>query len=196
MTVAAIVPAAGRAERFGADKLMVHVQGQPLVFRTLRSLLEGGVQTVMLVTAIDNAPLVRAASVLGFSDNRIRIVVNPDPSRGMLSSLQAGMAAVPGDVDRVLILPADMPFVRPVTVAAVASHSDANAVVLPTHGGRHGHPIGIPGTAAVRDAIRDADARATLKDVLAHAGLAHVELDVDDPGVLRDVDEPGDLERG
>jgi len=196
MTVAAIVPAAGRAERFGSDKLMIQVQGQPLIFRTLRSLLEGGVQTVMLVTAIDNAPLVRAASVLGFSDNRIRIVVNPDPSRGMLSSLQAGLAAVAGDVDRILILPADMPFVRPTTVAAVASHPESAAVILPTHGGRHGHPIGVPATPALRDAMRDAETGATLKDVLARAGLDHLDLDVDDPGVLRDVDEPGDLERG
>jgi molybdenum cofactor cytidylyltransferase len=175
---------------------MVHVQGQPLVFRTLRSLFDGGVQTVVFVTAIDNAPLVRAASVLGFSDSRLRIVVNPDPSRGMLSSLQAGMASVPDDVDRVLILPADMPFVRPATVAAIAGHADARAVILPTHAGRHGHPIGVPATAAVRDAVHDAEEGSTLKDVLARADLVHVELDVDDPGVLRDVDEPGDLERG
>ena len=120
----------------------------------------------------------------------LQIVVNPDPERGMLSSIQAGLTAAEGHP--ILVLPADMPFVRPSTVAAVlAAALSGGAVILPTCRGAHGHPVGLP--SALRPAILSADHASTLKGVLGAAGIAHRELQVDDEGILRDVDVPQDL---
>jgi molybdenum cofactor cytidylyltransferase len=109
----AIVPAAGRSDRFGSPKLTADLRGEPLLERTIRSLLEGHAARVVVVASaagvFERVPLVH--------DPRVSVVVNPDPDRGMLSSIQAGLEAADGDP--ILILPGDMPFVRPATVAAV-----------------------------------------------------------------------------
>jgi molybdenum cofactor cytidylyltransferase len=186
----AIVPAAGRAERFGSAKLLADIGGEPLIARTLRSLLDGGVGTVALVVA-PGSPLIDLREPHDvFGAPAVEIVINPDPDRGMFSSIQAGL--VSGEPDIILVLPADMPFVRAATVAGVLDAAAArDAVILPTCRGSHGHPIGLPGS--VRDAMLEADPRSSLKQVLVASGLEHREWLTSDAGVLRDVDFPQDL---
>ena len=184
--VVAVVPAAGFSTRFGAAKLLADVDGMPLIARTLASLLDAGIARIVVVTR-EGLDLERVDAL---ADPRVTAVVNPDPARGMFSSIQTGLAAAIGDV--VLVLPADMPFVASGTVAAVAAHAAATqSVIVPVFQGRNGHPLAIP--AAVRDRLAAIDPATTLKDALAAVGASRESLDVPDPGVLRDVDVPGDL---
>jgi molybdenum cofactor cytidylyltransferase len=62
---------------------------------------------------------------------------------------------------------------------------------MPSYGGKRGHPVGFP--ASLGAALLAAPPESTLKLALAATGVAHVEIAVDDPGVLRDVDVPSDL---
>jgi CTP:molybdopterin cytidylyltransferase MocA len=110
---AAVVPAAGRAERFGGKSWCVWTT---LLDRTLDCLLSAGAAQVIVVAA-DPAEL---SPVVRLRHPNVRVVVNPFPDRGMFSSIQIGLGAV-GDVDQVLVLPGDMPFVRVDTVARVAA---------------------------------------------------------------------------
>jgi len=116
--------------------------------------------------------------------------VNPDPSRGMFSSIQEGVAHAQGDA--ILVMPGDMPFVSPDTVRAViAAYEQKPAIISPRYRGKRGHPVALP--ASLRDEIRAADPRATLHDVIhAHMDM-RVDVEVGDPGVVRDVDRPEDL---
>ena len=185
----AVVPAAGESRRFGAWKLLADVGGVPLIERTIGSLLRAGVDRVVVVIragdAFDGAP--------SFRDPRVTTVVNPDPARGMFSSIQQGLAVANG-ADVVLVLPADMPFVAAHTVRAVLARASATAAqVVPMHDGRRGHPIAIPGSLC-RQLVALAPTT-TLKDALAAIGESRVLLDVSDPGILRDVDVPADLSR-
>lgn len=185
----AIVPAAGRAERFGGGKLTADLDGEPLLNRTLRSLLEGGLDRVVVVLA----PGAAMTGVALLNDPRVRAVVNPDPSRGMFSSIQCGVAAEDGDP--MLVLPGDMPFVNSETIAAVlAAAQEARTIVSPRLAGRHGHPVALP--SRLKQLILDADvATTTLSLLIAAHGAGRVELDVSDKGVRRDVDVRGDLAR-
>jgi molybdenum cofactor cytidylyltransferase len=126
-------------------------------------------------------------------DPRVRIVVNGDPSQGMFSSIRLGVeAGLPAP--RVLVLPADMPFVLPATVRdVVAEAARLDRVVVARHRGRRGHPLVLPERVARAVAVAASDR--TLSDVIAELGAARVEFDTDDPGVLRDVDVPDDLVR-
>lgn len=186
MSSLAIVPAAGRSERFGLPKLSVDFEGEPLISRTLRALVEGGVARIVVVAAtaatFDRLP--------GFDDPRVMLTLNPDPKRGMFSSLQTGLATAEGDP--ILILPGDMPFVRSRTVAAVlAAYAAQPGIIVPTFAGRHGHPIALP--ASIRAAALVAPATSALDALLVASRLLKRELLVDDEGVLRDVDTPSDL---
>jgi molybdenum cofactor cytidylyltransferase len=184
----AVVPAAGSSTRFGTMKLLADVEGAPLLDRTLSSLLDAGVARVVVVTRAGDA----FEGVPSMADPRVAAIVNPDPTRGMFSSIQAGLAAAGGDV--VLVLPADMPFVATETVTAVIARAAATgSVVVPVHQTRRGHPIAIP--RPLCDALLALEPTTTLKDALAACGQSTVQLDVPDVGVLRDVDVPGDLTR-
>jgi molybdenum cofactor cytidylyltransferase len=185
MPSVAIVPAAGKAERFGGSKLAADVGGEPLLNRTLRSLLDGGVERVVVVLA----PGATFATVELLNDPRVRRVINPNPERGMFSSIQIGLAAEDGDP--FLVLPGDMPFVKPATVTAVAGEAARTGrVVSPRFQGRRGHPVAFP--QRLRDGILKADPASTLNDALKAADVS-VGLDVDDRGILHDVDQTGDL---
>jgi molybdenum cofactor cytidylyltransferase len=189
MTPCAVVPAAGRSQRFGSPKLLADVRGVPLIARTVGALLDAGLPRVIVVSA----PIGGLTSVPLLADPRVEVVVNPDPSRGMFSSIQAGIAvAVDAGSDPILVLPADMPFVSSATIHAILEEAQrTRAIVVPLHQGQRGHPIAVPAAAA--RVIHAAAAESTLKDELARTGIARTELVVDDAGVLRDVDVAGDL---
>jgi molybdenum cofactor cytidylyltransferase len=185
----AIVPAAGKAERFGGGKLTADINGEPLLTHTLRSLLDGGAASIIVIVAPDAA----LESVSLLEDPRITRVVNPDPSRGMFSSIQIGFAQA-AEGHPILVLPGDMPFVMSETVAAILEAARSSGrIVLPRYEGRHGHPVAVP--SSLTRAILAAGPETTLAGIIKSHAHASLDLDVADPGVRRDVDVHGDLTR-
>jgi molybdenum cofactor cytidylyltransferase len=187
MPALGLVPAAGRAERFGSQKLVALVGGERLLDRTILTLLGAGLETVIVVTA----PRAVLDDVRFLADPRVRRVVNPDPTRGMLSSIQAGLAGAPAG-DPIVLLPGDMPFVQPSTVTALLAAPPASGRVrVARFEGRRGHPLALP--RSLGNEILKADAGANLSELLTGLGIVREYVDVADPGVVRDVDVPGDL---
>ncbi|HEY7625325.1 MAG TPA: nucleotidyltransferase family protein [Candidatus Limnocylindria bacterium] len=189
MRAVAIVTAAGSAERFGGKKLLTPIDGEPMLDHTIRALLEGGASEVIVVVGRDaRADLERDVNAM--LDPRVRPVENPDPARGMFSSIQEGAAEAQGDA--ILVMPGDMPFVSPETVGAViAAYERRPAIISPRYRGKRGHPVALP--ASLRDEIRSAESTLTLHDVIRRHQDLRLDLDLDDPGVVRDVDRPEDL---
>ena len=115
----AIVPAAGRAERFGGAKLLADVGGMTMLDRTMQCLLDGGVERIVVVLP----PAGRFETVKLLADPQVKVVTNPDPSPGMFSSIQVGMYAAEGNP--ILVMPGDMPFVSASTVVCASGHGSA-----------------------------------------------------------------------
>src|SRR5262245_13327003 len=110
--------------------MLADVGGVTMLDRTLRCLLDGGVDQIVVVLPPDG----RFDGVRLLSDARVAVTVNPDPSRGMFSSIQAGFESVQGDP--ILVLPGDMPFVSGKTVTAViGAHAGADRVVVARYHG-------------------------------------------------------------
>lgn len=189
MRSVAIVTAAGSAERFGGKKLLTPIDGEPLLDHTIGALLEGGVSEVIVVVGKDaRAEIERDVNTM--LDPRVRAVENPDPSRGMFSSIQEGVAQAQADV--MLVLPGDMPFVQPETVRGVLGRYESGpAIVSPRFRGKRGHPVALP--FAMRDEIVAADPRSNLHEVIKRHTDMRVDLDVEDRGIGRDVDTVADL---
>jgi molybdenum cofactor cytidylyltransferase len=193
MPSTAIVPAAGKGDRFGGRKLLASVDGVPMIERTVRSLLDGGVASVIVVLSPDSEVAGANPGVPALADRRVRSVVNRDPSRGMFSSIQAGLAGVADRAGIILVLPGDMPFVRATTVGLILDAARQSAQPLsPTYGGRHGHPLALP--ACLRAALLAVDPKESLNDALRVLTLPRQVLRVDDPGILRDIDTRSDLD--
>lgn len=101
----ALVLAAGRSARMGgANKLLLEVEGRPMVVHAVEAALASRARAVVVVTGHE-ADLVSAA--LGGLD--ARIVHNPDFADGLSTSLRAGVEAVGQDADGVIVMLGDMP---------------------------------------------------------------------------------------
>ena len=192
LRVVGVVLAAGRSSRMGRPKALLPAgrDGDTFVSRTSRTLLSGGVQDVLVVGRPDDDAL--RAAVTGLAA-RVRYVENPHAERGQLSSLRAGLEqAAASGADAVLVMPVDVPCVRTETIAAVlaAAATSACAIVRATHNGQHGHPVLF--RAAVFDEVRRANPDVGAKEVVRADPGRVLDLEVEDPGVLRDVDRPSD----
>jgi len=190
VTAVAIVPAAGSAERFGGRKLLADLDGEPLVARTLGA-LRPHVALIVVVVGPDAGELRQVAALRG---EKVRVVENADPSRGMLSSIQAGLATVDW-ADAYLVIPADMPFVQADTVREIVERQacTSGGIVSPKHLGKRGHPVALP--FRLRDEVLAEDVTHTLHDVIKRHLAEREDLDVDDAGVIHDVDTMEDLRR-
>jgi molybdenum cofactor cytidylyltransferase len=184
-----VVLAAGEASRFGGPKLTMPFGTSTVIGCVVAALAGAGVEPIIVVAGA-NRPEIEAA----LSDSQARIVVNPDPSRGMLSSVQVGVAALPQatlapqDVARFLIALADQPRITAEGVRQLldAHRASGKGIALPTCGGKRGHPVVF--TARYRDEILALDTDAALRDVIQRHldDIAEIELTSD--AFVRDID--------
>lgn len=191
--VVGVVLAAGRGERFAAadpsspPKMLSLVGGRPMVRRSVTSLIEGGVDRCVVVVSAEQATAIGHA----LEGLPVDLVVNPDPSRGMFSSVQCGVQAA-ADTDMCVLLPGDMPFVQPLTVTVViATARETGRTVAPSLDGHAGHPVVV--STAMRPRLLAAPPNSRLDHQLAHEDV--VLVPVVDPGVRRDVDRPASVVR-
>ena len=189
-TIAGLVLAAGASSRMGRPKALLELDASGVTFAraVCDRLTTAAVWPIVVVTRADLRDAL-AAVLPG-----VGVVVNPDPDRGQLSSLLAGLDAV-GPCDALLVTLVDLPLFQPSTVRSLlARWRDTRApLVRPVHDGRNGHPA-IFGRALL-DALRVADIAAGAKPVIGRFLADAVSVAVDDPGTVEDFDTPGEYDR-
>jgi CTP:molybdopterin cytidylyltransferase MocA len=121
------------------------------------------------------------------------LVVNPDPERGMLSSLQCGLGAVPADAGAVLFTPVDYPAVAPETIRALAASAGSAPLAIPVFEGRRGHPVLI--ARPLMEEILALPVTARASDVIHRHLDRAIMMEVRDWGVVEDIDDPAAYER-
>jgi CTP:molybdopterin cytidylyltransferase MocA len=192
--VAAIILTAGASSRMGRDKgLLPLPDGGTFLSRLTRSLLEGGCAEVVAVVGAAE-PAFRAA--VERDRLPVRLVRNPDPSRGQLSSLHQALDDLAPRAPRaVMMAPVDLPLVTPETVRAVieAWNRSGAPIVRPSRGGRHGHPVLFD--ARVLTELRAADLSVGARAVVRAHASESLDVEVDDAGAFEDIDTPEDYRR-
>ncbi len=186
----AVVLAAGASTRMagaGPKALLRVPDGRTFVQAIADTARAAGVAGVVVVIGPPHAELIRSALPAG-----AMTALNPQPERGMLSSVQAGLAALSPDASAALVWPVDIPSVQAATVRALLLATPGR-VVLPRHAERGGHPLRIP--AARFAEVHALDPARGLKALIEASPDDVLRLEVDDPGVLVDVDTPADLAR-
>jgi len=181
--------AAGQSSRFrlaaGTDKLLCRVppgrprQGLAIVLAALEPLR----QTLPAVLAVVDRGNEAVADLLRDAGCAVQLVT----SDGIGRSIALGVSHSAG-ADGWLIALADMPFIRPETIAAVAAGLAGADLVAPAHEGRRGHPVAFGRSfgPALMGLTGDMGARELMK------GHPPLTVTVDDPGILLDIDQPGD----
>lgn len=199
--LAVVVLAAGLGARFSAaqsggaaalHKLAQPLDGSTVIGRTLRQALLSRLGVVVVTTPtllpwVTETVAERDVVVLPEADSPLDTAAGV---LGMGSSIAAGVAARP-HARGWLVLPGDMPRVRPETLRRVAAELEHHPVAYAQHHGRRGHPVGF--AAELYSELVQLSGDEGARRLVARYPAYGVELD--DAGVLLDIDTPADLER-
>lgn len=191
--IAAILLAAGQSRRMGALNKLIEGDGHSaLVARSAAAIADADLDYRVVVTGHESDAVLAALDGLEID----RAVHNPDFAGGLSTSLKAGIATLPHEIDGVIICLGDMPGLRPETLRRLTAAFDppeGRSICVPTHAGKRGNPVLF--------------ARRFFDDMMAlsgDSGAKHligtneevvVEVAIADDHVLRDIDTPDDLAR-
>jgi CTP:molybdopterin cytidylyltransferase MocA len=138
-TIPIILLAAGASSRMaGADKLMRHIDGEPLLRRTARRAHGTG----PLYVALPPAPHPRHGALAGLDAHIIPV---PDAAEGMNASLRRAVSALPPSAPAAMVLLADLPDITESNLGDVLQAVDLKSDTLiwrgATEAGKPGHPV-------------------------------------------------------
>jgi CTP:molybdopterin cytidylyltransferase MocA len=191
-----IVLAAGNSLRMGGyPKALLPLGKDCFLTRILHTLQSCEFATVCVVLgarAQDIRPFIQMPNS--------RIVINPHPERGQLSSLQLALETLDGSFDGCLVWPVDQPVISAELVKNLRlrfEHEDVE-LALPSQkdcagSRRAGHPA-ILGRALI-SALRKLPPDANPKEVIRSFEPNAAWLDCAEPGAFQDVDTPEDYFR-
>lgn len=182
--VAAILLAAGRGTRFGAEpKLLARVGGKALVRHVAEAAVDSVAGPVIVVTG-HRADAVQA-ELQGLA---IKVVHNPLFADGLSTSLKAGFARLPPEARAVVIVLGDMPLVTTGLINALVAgwhESGEPAALVPTLDGRRGNPVVI--SRALQAAIESLSGDLGAGPILRRRSDV-VEWPTTDKAVVQDID--------
>jgi len=189
MNAVGILLAAGRGRRFdplGARNKLLQplATGKPVVVASASTLLSVVPRTIAVVPPRDGG-VADALRAIG-----CEVTLCEAADSGMAASLVQAISHSLPQADAWLVALGDMPYVAPATLRALLDALAGGAgIAAPVFEGRRGNPVAfaaihLPALLALRG---EHGARALLQSAPV------VEVEVDDPGILRDIDTPGDL---
>jgi molybdenum cofactor cytidylyltransferase len=192
----AVVPAAGKSVRMGRPKLALPLGDRTILERVVASLRQAGVDQIIVVVgphATQLAPLAESAGA--------HVLQLTEETREMRATVEQGLRWLeehfrPHPEDGWLLVPADHPTLDPSLVRLLVAERAAHpgkSIVVPTHGGRRGHPtlVDWKHVAAIRAQLRGAGLNVYFRQQTGET----LEVPVASPDTLCDLDTPEDYER-
>jgi len=189
--LAAAILSAGESRRMGQPKALLPYRG--ITF--LEHLIEVtrhprvGMQIVVLGAGADE---IQAHLALPAA----QIVINPDWRRGQLSSIQSAIRSLPpNETEGIIITPVDHPLISVHLIDELiqAFTGTRKAIVVPTHGGRRGHPV-IFRASLYEQLLGASDSVGARQVVRAHPDEVE-EVVTDEEGVLLNLNDPEALRK-
>jgi len=190
----AVILAAGESKRMGRQKLLLPFGDVTVIEAVARTALDSRVDRALAVLGADREAVRAKLEPYG-----LEFAVNEDYGRGMLSSVQAGLSALPAEAEAAVVMLGDQPFLPARVVDAVveAWRMSGKGIVLPAFRGRRGHPVLVG--LEYRDEVLALDPAEGLRGLMRAHPEDIFEADVEDPNILRDLDVPedyADLKKG
>ena len=141
MIVGAVVVAAGKSKRMGQNKLMLQLNGKPLIKSILDALSESRINELVLVLGDKPEQVMEA---LKSKSKRINVTINENYQLGMTSSFQTGLQLITR-VDAAFLVLGDEPIFEPDFLTTIIQKMKLNQgralIVSPIHKGKKGHPL-------------------------------------------------------
>ena len=192
--ICALLPAAGRSLRMGQPKLLLPVQGQPLLARTVAAFRQAGIARILVVAPPQPVQIAAVAQQAG-----AEVLHLPVSTPDMRSTVHAGLEWIerhwqPQPHDAWFLSPADYPCLEPEAIRTLADCgiSQQASIVVPTYQGRRGHPVLLAWSHVA--ALERFDRNLGLDAYIRQQPDVR-ELPVPTAGILADLDTPEDYRR-
>ena len=138
--VGAILLAAGQSRRMGAaNKLLLDIDGEPMVRYVACTLLDSRAAEVVVVLGHQSAAVGEALAGLA-----VRIVHNEAFREGQMTSVRCGLEALPDRYEGILVALADQPALTAADVDFLIDEflaGDRQRILVPASADRRGNPI-------------------------------------------------------
>jgi CTP:molybdopterin cytidylyltransferase MocA len=177
-----VILAAGGSSRMGRSKALLAADGMTFMERVAHSLSTGGCEPILAVVRDLEGEEAAEAGRLG-----LQAVLNPDPAEGPITSVRAAIGALPPEAEAMVFCHVDHPMIAGSTVETILAvyRAGSSKAVVPSHGGRRGHP-----TLLHRDLfpeLMEGELPQGARSVLRRHRDAVEVVEVEDPGILVDV---------
>ncbi len=190
--ISLVVLAAGLSTRFGENKMLYPIEGEPMVRRVVKTALSSSVDEVIVVVGFE-AEKVKAV----LADLDCRLVENPNyATGGQSSSVRCGVKAIKECVDAVMVLPADVAFIGSEVIDEVVEkyRREKPKIVVASYSGKPGHPI-LFDRSLIPEILAIDEEGCGLKAVVNKHRAEVVHVEAGTPNVLLDIDKKSDLNR-
>lgn len=179
----------------GQPKLLLSFGNTTVIGRLIEVLQSAGIADIYVLVRPDDVPLAEEIQRCGAT------VIQPDKAPPeMRVSVELLLDAIkqrhsPSNDDGWLLIPGDHPLLTPDTLSQLVTkwQDDPEAITLPIHDRRRGHPTIFPWSLAANVAGLPADVGVNY--LLRHGSTEIQEVPVDDPTIHLDLDTPEDYER-
>lgn len=136
----AVVLAAGQSSRMqGRNKMLLPVGGEAVIRRSVRTVLESGVQEAVVVTGWQGREVMKE-----LLDLSVTVQPNIRYEDGQMRSVGVGVAALAKPTDAIMVCLGDMVLLTPADLrelmAVYEAHCDSS-IVIPRYRGERGNPI-------------------------------------------------------
>ena len=179
----AIILAAGESKRMGFPKMLITFNGKTMIENVISNITGSDVDNTLVVLGAHSEAITDVIRKSG-----VKYCFNDIYKEGMLSSVQCGFRNLPSDIEAVLIFQGDQPFITPRVINTVidAYRLSGKGIVIPVHEEKRGHPLLID--RKYRDETDKLDTREGLRSLAYRYSDDVLEVETDDPGILRDFD--------
>lgn len=188
--ISAILLAAGESRRMGEFKQLLRLADKSFVEHCVDNLLASRIDEVIIVTGHRELEVRRAVG-----DRPVRFAHNADYRSGMASSIKCGVQALSESTRACVLALVDQPQIgADVINLVIETYEKAAAIiVVPTYGGRNGHPTLLD--VSLKEEILTMDPERGLRQVVRAHFDQVARVEVSSRAVLDDCDLPEDYER-
>lgn len=134
--ITGIIMASGFSNRMGKNKLLLNINGKPIIKWVIEAIEKSNIDNIILVY---NNEKVKDLC----SEKNIKFVYNSKPHFGQSQSLKLGVINSPKESQAFMFFVADQPFINPSTINRIIDTytKTKSEIVVPLYNNKKGNPV-------------------------------------------------------